>query len=47
MPSNVYDAVGDYNFLRNAGFALTPLAILLLVWGLVKLLTVPEINRFK
>lgn len=47
VPTSVYSAVGDYNFLRNAGFAFTPLAIILIVWGLLKLLSVPEINRFK
>lgn len=47
VPSNVYNAVGDYKFLRNAGFAMTPMLILLLVWGGLKLLSMPEINRFK
>lgn len=47
VPDTVFNAVGDYNFLRNAGFAFTPLLIILVVWGLLKLLSVPEINRFK
>jgi hypothetical protein len=47
VPSSVYSIVGDYNFLRNAGFAFTPLLIILIVWGLLKLLSVPEINNFK
>jgi hypothetical protein len=47
VPDTVYNAVGDYNFLRNTGFALTPLVAILLVWGILKLLSVPEINRFK
>lgn len=47
VPDSVYNAVGDYNFLRNAGFAFTPLVAILFVWGIFKLLSVPEINRFK
>jgi Ca2+/Na+ antiporter len=47
VPDTVYNMVGDYNFLRNAGFAFTPLAIILGIWGILKLLSVPEINRFK
>lgn len=47
VPDTIYNAIGDYNFLRNAGYVLTPLAIVLLVWGILKLLSVPEINRFK
>lgn len=47
VPSNIYNTIGDYSFLRNAGFAFTPLIIILIVWGLVKLLSVAEINRFK
>jgi hypothetical protein len=47
VPDTVYNMVGDYNFLRNAGFAFTPLVILLGIWGILKLLSVPEINRFK
>jgi hypothetical protein len=40
VPSSIYNTVGDYNFLRNAGFALTPLIIILIVWGILKLLSV-------
>jgi len=47
VPSSVFNTVGDYNFLRNAGFALTPLIVIVGVWGLLKLLSLPEINRFK
>jgi hypothetical protein len=47
VPTSIYNTVGDYNFLRNAGFAFTPLALILLVWGLLKVLSMPEINRFK
>ena len=47
VPDTVYNMIGDYNFLRNAGFAFTPLVCILFVWLLVKLLSVPEINRFK
>jgi hypothetical protein len=47
VPAIVSQAVGDYNFLRNAGFAFTPLLVVLVVWGLLKLLSVPEVNRFK
>ncbi len=41
IPSYIYDSVGDYNFLRNAGFAFTPLTVILFVWALLKLLSVP------
>jgi hypothetical protein len=47
VPSSIYNSVGDYNFLRNAGFAFTPLLVILVIWGLLKLLSVPEINHFK
>lgn len=39
VPSSVYNLVGDYNFLRNAGFALTPLIAILGAWALLKILT--------
>jgi hypothetical protein len=47
VPSSVYNTVGDYNFLRNAGFAFTPLIVILGVWALLKILTLSEINRSK
>jgi len=47
VPSNVYNSIGDYSFLRNAGFAFTPFIVILFIWMLLKLLSVPEINRFK
>ena len=47
VPSSVYSIIGDYNFLRNAGFAFTSLLLILIVWGLLKLLSIPEINHFK
>jgi hypothetical protein len=42
-----YDAIGDLSFLRNGGFALTIIVVILTIWILLKLLSVPEINRFK
>ena len=47
VPGKIYDVLGDYSFMRTAGFVLTPLAIVVLVWIILKLLSVPEINRFK
>lgn len=47
VPDTIYNSIGDYSFLRNAGFALTPLVAILIVWAILKLLSVPEINRFK
>ena len=47
IPGPVYDTLGDFSFLRNGGFALTPLAAIVLVWMVLKVLSVPEINRFK
>lgn len=47
VTGKLFDAIGDYSFLRNAGFALTPLAVIVGLWIVVKLLSIPEINRFK
>lgn len=47
VPGKIFDVCGDYSFLRNAGFAFTPLIIILVMWLLIKLLSIPEINRFK
>jgi len=47
VPTTIFTALGDYSFLRNAGYTFTPLLCVLIVWALLKLLTVPEINRFK
>ena len=47
VPGKIFDVCGDYSFLRNAGFAFTPLVVILFLWLLVKLLSIPEINRFK
>lgn len=37
----IYDSVGDYSFLRNAGFAFTPLAVIFVIWLVFKILSVP------
>jgi hypothetical protein len=42
-----YDAIGDLSFLRNGGFALTVIVVMLIIWIFLKILSVPEINRFK
>lgn len=47
VSGKLFDAIGDYSFLRNAGFALTPLAVIIFLWILLKILSTPEINRFK
>jgi len=47
VPDTIYNAVGDYSFLRNAGFAMTPLLVVLSIWALLKILSIPELNRFK
>jgi hypothetical protein len=41
VPENIYNSVGDYNFLRNAGFVLTPLLIIIIIWAILKILSVP------
>ena len=46
-PGKIFDVLGDFSFLRNAGFALTPLAVIVLAWIILKILSVPEVNRFK
>lgn len=40
VPSYIYNSVGDYNFLRNTGFAFTPLLVVLSIWGGLKLLSI-------
>lgn len=47
ITGKLFDAIGDYSFLRTAGFALTPLAVVIFLWIIIKLLSIPEINRFK
>ena len=47
VPGKLYDVIGDYSFLRTGGFALTPLVVIIVLWLLIKLLSVPEINRWK
>lgn len=47
VPGKIYDAVGDYSFLRNDGFALTLLLVVLLIWLLFKIMSVPEVNTNK
>lgn len=47
VPGKIYDISGDYSFMRTGGFVLTPLAALLLLTVIMKILTIPEINRFK
>jgi hypothetical protein len=47
VSGKIYDAIGDYSFLRNSGFVLTPLAVILFMWILIKILSIPEINKFK
>jgi len=41
VPATIFNSVGDYNFLRNAAFAFTPLIVLLFITIVMKLLTVP------
>lgn len=43
----VYDGIGDLSFLRTAGFALTPLVVIMSVWIILKILSISEINRKK
>ena len=47
VTGKVYDAVGDLSFLRTAGFMFTPLAVILVFWIVLKILSVPEINTRK
>ena len=47
IPSAIFNSIGDYNFLRNAGFCFPPLVAILIIWGIVKLLTIEELNRWK
>lgn len=47
VPGKIYDVFGDFAFLRTGGFILTPLAALFILTIIMKILTIPEINRFK
>lgn len=47
VPSKIIDLISDYLFIRNGGYFFTILVIMLLVLAIVKILSVPEINRFK
>jgi hypothetical protein len=47
VPGKIFDMLGDYSFLRNAGFALTPFAVILLAWSILKVLSIPEVNKNK
>lgn len=47
IPSKIIDLLSDYLFIRNGGYFFTVLAVLLLVVAIIKIMSVPEINRFK
>lgn len=43
----VYDLLGDYAFLRNAASSVTVIVLLVLVFLVLKTLSLPEVNRSK
>jgi hypothetical protein len=47
VTGKVYDAIGDYAFLRTASSSITVLVVMILVFLILKALSLPEINRFK
>jgi len=47
VPGKLYDLVGDFSFLRNAASTITLTVIIVTIFLILKLLSLPEINRFK
>jgi hypothetical protein len=47
VSGKIYDLLGDFSFLRNAAASVTVLAVMLLVFLTLKVLSLPEINKFK
>ena len=47
VSGKVYDLLGDYSFLRNASSSITILVVLILIFLVLKALSLPEINKIK
>ena len=47
VDGKVYDLIGDYSFLRTAAASMTLLVVVLLVFLVLKLLSLPEVNKSK
>lgn len=47
VSGKVYDLLGDYSFLRNAGASITILFVVLIIFLVLKALSLPEINKSK
>lgn len=47
VPNKLYDVIGDYSFLRTAASSLTLFVVLILIYLVIKALSLPEINRSK
>ena len=47
VPSKLYDVIGDYSFLRTAASSITLFVVLILIYLIIKALSLPEINKSK
>jgi hypothetical protein len=47
VPGKIYDLIGDFSFLRNAASTITLVVIIVGSFLVLKLLSLPEINKFK
>ena len=47
VSGKVYDLLGDYSFLRTAASSITVIVVMILVFFILKALSLPEINKFK
>ncbi len=47
MPGKIYDLIGDFSFLRNAASTITLVVIIVGSFLVLKLLSLPEVNKFK
>ncbi len=47
VTGKVYDLIGDYAFLRTAASSITVLVVMILVFLILKALSLPEINKSK
>ena len=41
VPGKIFDLCGDYSFMRTGGFVFTPLAALILLTIIIKILSIP------
>jgi hypothetical protein len=47
IPSKIIDLLKDYLFVRTGGYFFTIFFVVLFVFAVLKILSIPEVNRFK